>query len=135
MKICIPTEDDRGLESTASRHFGSAPFFTMADTDSGGIEVVRNPDCHHGPQSCHHIPILRAHRVDGVVCNAIGRRAHSAMADAGIDILAAGDGTVSQILATVSQGDPRRLSIEETCGGGRRHGHGHRHGPCRGHRN
>lgn len=133
MKICIPTEDDRGLDSTAATHFGSAPYFTVADTDSDGVEVVRNPDCHHGPQSCHHIPILRAHHVDGVVCTTVGRRAYSAMIEAGIDIYAVPPGTVSEILSAVHDRTPRRLSLEETCGGGRRHGrHGEGHGGCGG---
>ena len=28
MKICVPTENDRGMEAIAASHFGSAPFFT-----------------------------------------------------------------------------------------------------------
>ena len=68
MKICIPTNDDRGLESEASAHFGGAPFFILADVESRGLKVVRNPECHDHQQSCHHVQLLQAHAVDAVVC-------------------------------------------------------------------
>ena len=63
MKICIPTKNDRGPDSEVSEHFGNAPFFALADLDSGGLKVVRNPQCHEHHGSCHHARILQAHHV------------------------------------------------------------------------
>ena len=33
MKICIPTADNNGMDAKASAHFGSAPYYTVVDTD------------------------------------------------------------------------------------------------------
>ena len=123
MKICIPTENDRGLESRAYEHYGSAPFFAMVDADSGQLEVVRNTDPHHRPHSAHHIDRMKAHDVDVVVCNGIGRRAFAALQEAGIDVLVPEHTTVADIVSAVRAGEVRRLSIDQVCGGGR-HGHG-----------
>ena len=125
MKICIPTKDDRGLESRAYGHFGSAPFFAMVDADSGRPEVVRNTDLHHGPHSCHHVDGLKAHDVDIVVCNGVGRRAFVALQEAGIDVQVPKHATVADIVRAMRAGEVHRLSADEACGGGR---HGHRHG-------
>ena len=135
MKICIPTEDNRGLESRAYGHYGSAPFFAMVDADSGRLEVVRNTDSHRRPHSDHHIDRLKAHDVDVVVCNGVGRRAFAALQEAGIDVLVPEHATIADIVSAMRAGEVRRLSTDEACGGGR-HGYGqgncHAHGP--GHR-
>jgi len=131
MKICIPTNDNRGLESQASMHFGSAPFFILADVESANLEVVPNPECQDHHQSCHHIPLLKAHAVDAVVCEGIGRRAVSGLREAGIDVLVPPARTVSEIVHAVNAGDARPLSADDACGGGRRR-HRHRAGVDRG---
>lgn len=136
MKICIPTKDNRGLASRAYGHFGSAPFLAMVDVDSGWLEVVGNQDHHHRPHSCHHVDALRALDVDAVICAGVGRRAFTALREAGIDVLVPEHSTVAQIVETVRLGGIRRLSAAEACSGGRtgagrgagvEHGHGHCH--------
>lgn len=125
MKLCIPSGDDRGLESTAFGHFGSAPFFTMVDVESGGLKVVQNPECHDRHRSCHHVQILAAHDVDAVVCRNIGRRAYDGLRAAGIDVLVPPRDTVSEIVKTSAAAGLQRLSEGDVCGGGRRR-HGYR---------
>jgi len=51
MKICIPTLDDSGLEARISDHFGSAPFYTIVDSDAESIAVISNGQ--HGDQHTH----------------------------------------------------------------------------------
>jgi predicted Fe-Mo cluster-binding NifX family protein len=152
MRICIPTEDDRGLESRAFDHFGSAPFFTMVDVESGQLEVVRNPGCqdhnrvHHDHQPRHHVDELTSHGIDALVCNGVGRQAFAALRKAGIDVLVPADGTVSDIIRALWTGETRTLSADEAAhrrqrgnyragadqrlhpGGGHRHAHAQRRG-------
>jgi len=125
MKICIPTEDERGLESRAHGHFGSAPFFAIVDADSGRLEVVGNADLHHRHHSCHHVDRMKAHAIDVVVCSGVGYRAFAALQEAGIDVLVPEHATVAGIVSAVRLGEVHRLSANEACGGDR---HGHRHG-------
>ena len=132
MKACVPTKDDRGLQSSPYEHFGSAPFFTIVNIESGQFEVVANAECHDHPESCHHIDLVKSYEVDAVVCSGVGRRAFAAMQSAGIEVLIPAEGTVSDIVKAVRAGETRRLSVDEACGGGRRgRGHGRSHGRTR----
>jgi ArsR family transcriptional regulator len=120
MKICVPTKDDRGLASTLYGHFGSAPFFTIVNIESGQLEVVANVECQDHSGSCHHIDRVKSYDVDAVVCSGVGRRAFAAMQAAGIDVLTSAEGVVSDIVKAIRAGDGHRLSANEACGGGRR---------------
>lgn len=140
MKICIPTSNDRGPDSESSGRFGDAPFFAIADVDTGEVRVVRNPECHVDPHVCHHVSLLAAHTVQAVVCEGIGRRVAAGLHEAGIDVLVPARGTVADIVGIVRAGKARSLSADEARGrwrphehpGGAGHGYGHRH--RRGHR-
>lgn len=128
MKICIPTVDDRGHASTVHPHFGSAPFFTLIEVDSGDLRSVANPACRHEHGSCHHVGILGPHGVDAVVCTGIGRRALTGLREQGVEVLITDRTAVADVLAACRANAVRPLAPSEACGGGRhRHGCGHRH--------
>jgi predicted Fe-Mo cluster-binding NifX family protein len=141
MKICIPSTDDKGLDSTVFDHFGRAPFFTLVEVESGDLEVMSNPDCHsgdpghHGQHSCHHTGHLKGRGVDTVVSSGMGRGAFAGLNKAGIEVLIAGPGTVRDVVEAVKSGKAHPLDMDKTCGGGRGlgHGDGHVHGHARGH--
>ncbi len=125
MRLCIPTEDDRGLESELHGHFGTARYFTLIDPDRGDLEIVPNPDCHQDQSSCPHTALLAHHRVDTVACAGIGRRAFAALHDAGIEVLALQQRTVSEIVSTAAEHRLSPLTSEKACCGGRGSGSGH----------
>ena len=139
MKICIPSKDDRGLEAEIHDHFGSAPWFTIVDTETGEADSVRNPSCHLAEGSCHHIDTLRSLGVVAVVSSGIGRRAWTALDDAGIKVFSAVARRVGDIPTALLNGDAELLDLGSTCGphdgpsngvGRRLHygrGHAHRH--------
>jgi len=134
MKICIPTQDDLGLESQLFGHFGSAPFFAIVEVDSGDLQVMGNLGLHSHPRGCHHVDELRAHDIDAVACAGLGRQAFAGLQEAGIDVLIPERGTIGEILEALRLGQLRKLSADEVCGGGRpggAHGAGRGHG--RGH--
>ena len=89
MKLCVPTETDRGMDAVTAAHFGTAPYFTMVDLENDTVTIVRNPACGHAPGACHHLDILRAHEVDVVASSGIGRRAFTALDEAGIRVVPA----------------------------------------------
>lgn len=135
MKICIPSADDKGLESKVFDHFGRAPFFTLVELENGEIEVMPNPDCHstddRGRHSCHHTGHLKARGVNAVVSGGIGRNAYAGLNRAGFEVLVADQPTVRDLVETVKNGGAQRLEMDRACGGGRfgdGHGHGRGHG-------
>jgi predicted Fe-Mo cluster-binding NifX family protein len=128
MRICIPTVDGRGLESEPHGHFGSAPFFTLVDTESGATEILRNDNSHHDHGTCHPLGQLGGRTIDGVVCQGMGRRAVASLEAAGIGVFLTSARSVQEVIREAGEGTLRRLLPGEACGG---HGHGGPNGPCR----
>lgn len=120
MKICIPTEDDSGLESRLFDHLGSAPFYTMIDLDGGGVEVVRNRDCGESSRPLHYIKEFKSQQIDAVVCLGVGRRAFAALQHVGIQVLVPAERSVSDVVTAVREGRTNPLSANQARGGGRR---------------
>jgi ArsR family transcriptional regulator len=123
--------DDQGLESNVSDHFGRAPFFTLVDTENNELEIMANPDCHHGGHgqgSCHHSGHLKARKVEAVVTGGMGRGALAGLNQAGIRVMVTAPGKVTDTVRSVQDGTARELQADMACGGGagHRHGHGHR---------
>ena len=86
MKMCIPTRDERGMQSEVFDHFGSAPFFTLVDSESGQVEVEQNDNTHHGHGTCHPLRQFGSHSIDAVVCQAMGRGAVASLKEAGVRV-------------------------------------------------
>jgi predicted Fe-Mo cluster-binding NifX family protein len=128
MKICIPTKDDRGLEAEPFGHFGSAPFFTLVDTETGEIEVVANSNPHHRHGTCYPMSQLREHDPDAIVCRGVGRRAFASLQSEGVDVMVASEGTVADILVAIREGALGPMTADEACHGRHRHHHRHHHG-------
>ena len=125
MRICIPTEDDRGLDSRLCGHFGSAPYFALADTDSGDVEIEANSARQHGHGKCEPVGRIDVDRTDAVVCQGMGKRAVSSFQRAGVKVLITSAVTIRDAIAQAGQGELRSLSLDEACGGhGGSHGHG-----------
>jgi len=132
MRICIPTEDDRGLDARVYGHFGSAPFFAMVDTDSGEVEMVENAGSEHQHGQCKPVERIDPDKVDAVVCHGLGRRAWGSLKHGGVDVLVGKGETVRDILIEARDGRLVPLDVDETCAGGRHPGAGGRQGGGRG---
>lgn len=124
MKICVPTEDNQGLESRLYGHFGSAPFFALADTESEHVEMVQNSG-HHAHGECTPVNRIDADKTDAVVCQGMGRRARASLEQVGVDVLITTAATLRDVIAEAREGKLRKLTDREACGG---RGEGHRHG-------
>jgi len=129
MVICLPCVDARGLAARLSPHFGSAPCFTLVDTDSGRVDVIENAHARHEPGRCDPAKGLDGRGVDAVVCRGLGRRALAGLLGTGIPVLVTEAWTVSKALERLQAGELRALTDEEACEGGHGHGHGHSHDP------
>jgi predicted Fe-Mo cluster-binding NifX family protein len=112
------------LDAQASDHFGSAPFFTLVDTDSGVCEVVDNSGHGHGG-ACTPLELLQPKNLDAVACKGMGRRAIMMMGQAGIEVLFAPGNQVSDIVEAARQGTLQPLSPDQACGGHHQRGHCH----------
>jgi predicted Fe-Mo cluster-binding NifX family protein len=127
MKLCIPTMDDRGLEGMPSDHFGSAPYFTFVDSETGEVEAVRNKGAHHVHGACRPLDFLGTRPVNAILCRGLGKRAFSRLQAGGIEVYVTLEADVSATLEAFKGGRLRKLTSEEACHG-HSHGHSHAHG-------
>ncbi len=98
MKICIPTATDEGLGAQVFGHFGSAPYFTIVDVESGEIRVVNNSNAHHSHGMCHPLGALSGLSIDAVICQGMGARAVQKLNEAGIRAFQAQGQTVAELI-------------------------------------
>ncbi len=117
MKICIPTLGSKGLDEQVSEHFGSAPFFTVIDLDSNGIEIINNQNQHHSHGQCHPMASLTGKGINGVVCGGMGRRAVELLNSDGIKVYLGNGSTVRNVVEEYKRGNLEELSAEGACGG------------------
>ena len=99
MRIAIPCEDGRGLDSYVSMHFGRARYFVIADVINGKIvdvKVVELPFVDHVPDQ---IPqFLHSLGVDTVLAYGVGMRARMFFEQLGIRVITGAYGRVREVL-------------------------------------
>lgn len=131
MVLCIPTNGNTGLEDTVSDHFGSAPFFTLINSEDGAVTILENRNAHHDHGTCHPMNQLARHHIDCVVCAGMGRRAVEALNSEGIKTYLAGGKTVGEILEKIKADELTEIDPRQAC-----RGHGQQFGEphtCAGH--
>lgn len=115
MRICIPTETDAGLKAKINAHFGSAPYFTVYDTDKEIFEVINNSNRHHAHGMCQPMGILDDKGVDVVVCGGMGARAVMKLNEGGIRAYRAIAGTVADVLKRYKEGGLEEITPTTAC--------------------
>jgi predicted Fe-Mo cluster-binding NifX family protein len=66
MELCVPTQTREGKQAQVFEHFGSAPFFTLVDTESQSVEIVENANQHHEHGMCQPLQAIANLKVDAV---------------------------------------------------------------------
>jgi predicted Fe-Mo cluster-binding NifX family protein len=116
MRICIPTESNEGLSAQVFGHFGSAPYFTIYDTEKEQVETVDNANAHHDHGMCHPVGALGPSKVDVVICMGMGRRAVEKLNEAGIKAYRMDGGTVAELIKKYKANRLEELTVENACG-------------------
>ena len=115
MRIGIPTENKEGLNSKVYGHFGSAPYFTIYDTEKETFKTVDNTNAHHSHGTCHPIGVLGIASIDAVVCQGMGMRAVQKLNEANIKAYLAAGETVSEIIKKYKAGELQEITAQNTC--------------------
>ena len=126
MRICIPVNEDQGLQSEVCAHFGSAPAFLIVDTDSNDCRVIVNRNQHHSHGMCTPLASLQGEILDGIVVGGIGMGALNKLMAAGISVFRAEHPMVSTTVDAFKAGSLIRMQPGMACGG-HSHDHGHDH--------
>jgi len=121
MRVCIPTEEDRGIESIIYGHFGSAQYFVICDTETDETKTLENKNQHHAHGTCSPMAALGGESVDSVIVGGIGKGAISGQNNAGIKVYQSKKGTVRDNVEALKNGKLNELTPQNACAG---HGHG-----------
>jgi len=115
MKVCIPTETNKGKEAAVFGHFGSAPFFTLYDTTNGSVEIIANANQHHSHGMCQPMASLEGKGVNAVVTVGAGAGAIQKLNQGGIKVYRAIAGTVADVAAQFASGKLEEISVNNAC--------------------
>jgi len=115
MRICMPTETNKGKQAGVYGHFGSAPYFTIYDTEKDSVDVIDNGNLHHTHGSCHPMGALSSKDVDVVLCGGMGARAVQKLNEAGIKVYRGMAGTVEEMINNFKQSKLEEITIDNAC--------------------
>ena len=116
MKICIPTETNEGKSAKVYGHFGSAPYFTVVDTEKNSVETIDNANQHHAHGMCQPMNALIGKSIDAVVTGGMGARAVQKLNEGGIKAYRAIHGTVADIVSQFTKGALEEINVHNACG-------------------
>lgn len=104
MKIAITLENNDGLNSIVSNHFGQCSYFFIADIENNEVKnakLVTNQG-QHG-RGCAAVYELANQNVTHLIAGGMGQGALQKCADAGLKVFS-GSGTVKEALEAFFQG-------------------------------
>lgn len=123
MRIAVSADDNRGLESVVSPHFGRCPYFVLVDLDGREVREVRtvaNP--FYGNHRPGQVPgFIHAQGVDVMLTGGMGGRAIAFFQQYGIEVVTGAYGTVRTALEQYLGG---QLQGAKPCAESVEHGHG-----------
>ena len=118
MRVAISADDDRGLDSVVSPHFGRCPYYVLVDLEDREVRqvgAVENP--YYGYHQPGQVPgFIERQGADVMLAGGMGRRAIALFQQCGIEAVTGASGTVrhalEQYLGGVLQGAaPCRESV------------------------
>jgi predicted Fe-Mo cluster-binding NifX family protein len=116
MKICIPTEEQNGLDSLAYGHFGSAPFFLIYDTVSQNYELLNNGNAEHIHGQCNPTHLLKEKAVDAVIVAGMGARAIMNLQSMGIQVFRTSERkSIKDIISNPDISNMEKLTMDNCC--------------------
>lgn len=126
MKVCIPTNSEKGLDDTVGEHFGRVQTYTIVDIEKNDVRVIPNTSNHMGGTK-NPPEILADEGVNVMICRGLGRRAIAMFCDFGIDVYIGANGTVKDAIDAYKNGSLKKASEADACGQHAfrgEHGHG-----------
>lgn len=114
MKVCIPTNGNKGLNETVGEHFGRVPTYTVIDLDKEEVKVVPNESHHKGGRG-YPPELLAKEGVRTMICSSLGRRAINMFCDFGIDVYVGANGTVKDAIDAYKKGALTKANEDDAC--------------------
>lgn len=115
MKVCIPVQENKGLESIAYNHFGSAPFFIIYDSENGQMKVIENKDLHHAHGMCQPLKAMGGEQVDAILVGGIGAGALMKLSNQGVKAYKVANATVLENISMLKDKKLAEFTANNSC--------------------
>lgn len=118
MRVAVSADDDSGLASVISPHFGRCPYYVLVDLDGRemrSVRTVENP--YYGRHQPGQVPgFIKSEGADVMLAGGMGRRAIGLFREYGIEAMTGASGTVQHALdqylnGTMQAAEPCRESL------------------------
>ena len=114
MRFIVPLEEDAGLRSKVSYHFGRAPYLAVIDHSNGNIsyEIRPNPasDSPRGG-ACGILDLLATFQAEAVIAKHLGVKAARRLLEAGVKVYEAASDTLGGVIEDIRSGSLRPLDL------------------------
>jgi predicted Fe-Mo cluster-binding NifX family protein len=121
-RIAVSTDNEQGLDSTISPHFGRCPYFVLVDLEGRevrGVQAVPNP--HYPNHQPGQVPaFIHSQGAGAMLASGMGGRAVAFFEQYGIQPVTGASGTVRQALEQYLSG---QLQGAAPCAESVAHGH------------
>ncbi len=115
MRICIPVEEFKGLESVAYGHFGSAPYFLIYDSETKEIKGISNGDLGHEHGKCQPLKAIEGEKVDFALVGGIGKGALLKLEAEGIKVYRAEPLSAEENIRLFGEDKLQRIGVQNSC--------------------
>jgi len=115
MRICIPVSENKGLESIAYNHFGSAPFFLIYDSEDKQVKTIENEDMNHAHGMCQPLKAIGGEAVDAILVGGIGAGALNKLNNQGIKVYRVENDTVLKNVELLNNNKLAEFSVNNSC--------------------
>ncbi|MDP3027643.1 MAG: NifB/NifX family molybdenum-iron cluster-binding protein [Nanoarchaeota archaeon] len=114
MKIVIPTNDKKGLNSKLADHFGRCNTYTFLDENGEVIEIIKNTSEHMGGSG---LPpeLMKKHGADILLCRGLGPRALDLCKNFGMAVYVYQAGTVKEIFDLWKNNKLKKAGSDDVC--------------------
>jgi len=114
MKIVIPTNDKKGLNSIVADHFGRCLTYTFLNEEGEKEEIIDNTSEHMGGIG---LPpeLMKKHGADVLLCKDLGPRAIDLCKNLGIDVYVSQAETVREIFEMWKNNNLKKAGREDAC--------------------
>lgn len=120
--IAMPVDDDKGLNSPISGHFGRAKFYALYDTQHKNIRIIPNTSKHMG--GSEEPPVfIRNQGAEEVITSGIGPHALELFQKFKIKVYAGAQGTIKTTLESYTTKKLPFATAENTTMPGEHHHH------------
>jgi len=114
MKLVIPTNDKKGLESEIAEHFGRCLTYTFLNEKGEVIEIIDNTSEHMGGSG---LPpeLMKKHQAEVLICGDIGPRAISLCAELGIEVYICRASAVREAFDLWKNNQLKKAGVGDAC--------------------